>query len=187
MNARGEVLAALAVTALATALFAPPVSAQDCSIGRDGWDDIQRFRRCLEEYNLDRWVGADSAVQLLTMGPGRTFNGSLNSSDAVWEDGSHYDVWTVTARAGQRVVIDMESEDVDLRVLRSDGTQIVTDDDGGSGSNARVEFPAIHAGNTSSLPRATRRGRQSDLSFRVWRMARNETVRRSLAHFREMK
>ena len=84
-----------------------------------------------------------------TLAPGRTFNGSLSSSDAVWDDGSHYDVWTVTARTvGQRVVIDMESDDVDayLRVLRNDGTPVATDDDGGSGSNARVEFRAVYAG-----------------------------------------
>ena len=84
-----------------------------------------------------------------TLAPGRTFNGSLSSSDAVWNDGSHYDVWTVTAgTVGQRVVIDMESDDVDayLRVLRKDGTPVATDDDGGSGSNARVEFRAVYAG-----------------------------------------
>ena len=80
--------------------------------------------------------------------PGRAFDGSLSLSDTVWDDGSHYDVWTVTARAGQRVVIDMESDDVDayLRVLRNDGTTIATNDDGGSGSNARVEFQAPQAG-----------------------------------------
>lgn len=84
-----------------------------------------------------------------TLVPGREFNGILSSSDAVWDDGSHYDVWTVTARTvGQRVVIDMESDDVDayLRVLRNDGTPIATDDDGGPGSNARVEFRAVYAG-----------------------------------------
>ncbi len=83
------------------------------------------------------------------LAPGRTFNGSLTSSDAVWDDGSHYDVWTVTAATvGQRVVIDMESDDVDayLRVLRKDGTPVAADDDGGSGSNARVEFRAVYAG-----------------------------------------
>lgn len=83
------------------------------------------------------------------LAPGRTFSGSLSSFDAVWNDGSHYDVWTVTARAvGQRLVIDMESDDVDayLRVLRQDGTPVATDDDGGSGSNARVHFQAVYAG-----------------------------------------
>ncbi len=83
------------------------------------------------------------------LAPGRTFDGSLSSSDAVWDDGSHYDVWTVTARTvGQRVVMDMESDDVDayLRVLRNDGTAVASDDDGGSGSNARVEFRAVYAG-----------------------------------------
>ena len=84
-----------------------------------------------------------------TLLPGRPFNGSLTWSDAVWDEGSDYDVWTVTvATVGQRVVIDMESDDVDayLRVLRKDGTPVVTDDDGGSGSNARVEFRAVYAG-----------------------------------------
>ena len=84
-----------------------------------------------------------------TLAPGKEFNGSLSSSDAVWDNGSHYDVWTVTAATvGQRVVIDMESDDVDayLRVLRKDGTPIATEDDGGSGSNARVEFRAVYPG-----------------------------------------
>ena len=83
------------------------------------------------------------------LAPGRTFGGSLSSSDAVWNDGSYYDVWTVTAGAlGQQVVIDMESDDVDayIRVLRQDGTSVATDDDGGSGSNARVEFRASYVG-----------------------------------------
>ena len=44
------------LAALSAALIAHPAAAnQDCSIGRDGWDDIQRFRRCLEEYHPDRW------------------------------------------------------------------------------------------------------------------------------------
>ncbi len=98
-------------------------------------------------------VGTEAYWRLVvpegTLVPGQTFTGSLSSSDAVWGDGSHYDIWPVTARAvGQRVVIDMESDDVDayLRVLRKDGTPVATDDDGGSGSNARVEFRAVYAG-----------------------------------------
>lgn len=45
-----------ALAILSAAPIAQPAAAnQDCSIGRDGWDDIQQFRRCLEEYHLDRW------------------------------------------------------------------------------------------------------------------------------------
>ena len=32
-----------------------------------------------------------------TLAPGRPFKDSLTSSDAVWDDGSRCDVWTVTA------------------------------------------------------------------------------------------
>ena len=38
----------------------------------------------------------------------------------------------------------------------NDGTPVATDDDGGSESNARVEFRAPYAGITSSSPRVTR-------------------------------
>ena len=48
-----------ALAILSAALIAHPAAAnQDCSIGRDGWDDIQQFRRCLEEYHPDRWGDA---------------------------------------------------------------------------------------------------------------------------------
>ena len=80
--------------------------------------------------------------------PGRNFSGSLGSPNDVWDGGSHYDLWSVSATSGQRVVIDMESDDVDsyLRVLRRDRTTLATDDDGGSGSNAWLEFRAPYAG-----------------------------------------
>ena len=50
--------------------------------------------------------------------------------------------WTFSFSAGERIVASMESDDVDsyLRVLRDDGTVIASDDDGGSGTNARLEF-----------------------------------------------
>ena len=64
----------------------------------------------------------------------RTFSGSLSSSDAVWDDDSYYDRWTFSARAGQRLVVTMESDDVDayLRVVGRDGNTLESDDDSGS-------------------------------------------------------
>lgn len=43
----------------------------------------------------------------------RTHRSILTSADGVWEDGAHYDIWRVTARAGQRVAVQMNSDDLD--------------------------------------------------------------------------
>ena len=37
-------------------LVTQPVAAQDCVIRRDDWDDIQRFRQCIDEHGLDAWT-----------------------------------------------------------------------------------------------------------------------------------
>ena len=74
---------------------------------------------------------------------GRTVTGNLQSSDGVGSSFyGPYDEWSYSARAGQNVVITMDSEDVDayLVVLRDDGTEVARDDDGGTDYNARVEF-----------------------------------------------
>ena len=53
-----------------------------------------------------------------------------------------YREWTFSFSAGERIVANMESNAVDsyLRVLRDNGPEIASDDDGGSGVNARLEF-----------------------------------------------
>ncbi len=45
------------------------------------------------------------------------------------------------------MVIEMDADEVDayLRLLQRDGATIATDDDGGSDTNARVEFQAASA------------------------------------------
>ena len=55
MSARAAVLAALVLTASAVAPAAHPASAQDCSIGREGWDGNRRFRDCNAERGLEAW------------------------------------------------------------------------------------------------------------------------------------
>ena len=88
---------------------------------------------------------------------GRAVTGYLQASDGVGQAsgyyGSYYDEWTYAARVGQRVVITMDSEDVDayLVVLRDDGTEIASDDDGGAGLNARAEFRATATGQYTIL------------------------------------
>ena len=56
---------------------------------------------------------------------GRTVTGNLQPGDEVGQYLGYYDEWSYSARAGQNVVITMDSEDVDafLVVLRDDGTR----------------------------------------------------------------
>lgn len=75
--------------------------------------------------------------------------------------------------AGERVVINMESDDFDsyLEVLRTDGTVLASNDDGGSGTNARLVFQAPAAGDY----RIRARGYDDDDSgaFELWVGDRN--------------
>ena len=90
-------------------------------------------------------VGSVATEGKLT--PGESFVGWLSSSDAAGDDGSHFDVWELFVPEGQSVVIQMESDDFDayLRVVEFNqgvGSVTASDDDGGSGSNARVKVTA---------------------------------------------
>ena len=100
---------------------------------------------------------------------GRTSSGSLSSSDARWHDGSYYDRWTFDARAGQRLVVTMDSDDVDayLRVIGRDDTTLASDDDSGSGTNARIEFEAPYSGQYSVIASSYGYGSGDTGSYRV--------------------
>ncbi|HET7464794.1 MAG TPA: PPC domain-containing protein [Longimicrobium sp.] len=75
---------------------------------------------------------------------GQTVTGALAATDAVEDDDSYYDTYTITARKGQRLQIDMTSEfDAFLNFGKMDGgdfTSIRTDDDGGGGTNSRLRI-----------------------------------------------
>jgi plastocyanin len=82
---------------------------------------------------------------------GQTVRGSLASSDAVMEDGSHYDPYTLSARAGQSVTITMRSSSFDtyLSVGRVSGGSfqaLGSDDDGAGGTDSQVSVTFPSAG-----------------------------------------
>ena len=93
-------------------------------------------------------VLAAAAVPAAAQGPlayGQTARGELGADDPQADDGSYYDVWTFTGRAGQRVSITMRSDDFDayLAVGRDAvecGDDCHTDDDGAGGTDAAVIF-----------------------------------------------
>ena len=95
----------------------------------------------------DAMAGSEAYPRLLVGRPtalvaGRSVSGDLSSTDGVGWGLSYYDEYELSATTGQRVVITMESEEVDayLLVLREDGTEVASDDYGGDELNARVDF-----------------------------------------------
>jgi hypothetical protein len=76
--------------------------------------------------------------------PGEVTRGSLSSSDPTLDDDTYYDEWAFEGRRGETVVITLRSDAFDtflhLGSLRYGGFQDVTsDDDGGGGTNSRIE------------------------------------------------
>jgi serine protease Do len=67
--------------------------------------------------------------------------GLLNKDSSVLPaDNSYFNAYTFEGRAGQRVVVEMSSNEVDsyLILLSPDGRDLAQDDDSGGGSNARL-------------------------------------------------
>lgn len=54
-RARRRRASGFALSLLGVLLVAQSLEAQDCAIGRGQWDNIQRFRRCLDEGGLGSW------------------------------------------------------------------------------------------------------------------------------------
>ncbi|HEX2201952.1 MAG TPA: hypothetical protein VHG91_01585 [Longimicrobium sp.] len=80
---------------------------------------------------------------------GQTVRGALTASSPTLDDDSHYAMYTLGGRSGQRVTVTMRSGDFDayLAVGRMSGGEfesIETDDDGAGGTDARVTltFPS---------------------------------------------
>lgn len=80
--------------------------------------------------------------------PGRQMEGRLDDEDAVLAaDGSYYELWSFQGRAGEQVRIRMESDDFDTYVAvgRMEGgcgdfEEVATMDDGGDGTDTRMEI-----------------------------------------------
>lgn len=82
---------------------------------------------------------------------GRDETGSLGANSAEDDDGKRYDAYAFRALAGERVKIDLESDDFDSflrvgRIVNGAFVQMAENDDGGSSLNARLVFTAPQAG-----------------------------------------
>ncbi|HEX6039075.1 hypothetical protein [Longimicrobium sp.] len=83
---------------------------------------------------------------------GRPVQGELTAGGRTLDDGSYYKDYLFQARRGQRVVVRLSSDDFDtvlgVMVLGENGQmqEPVIDDDGGGGTNSRVEYTARRDG-----------------------------------------
>ncbi|MBD7940525.1 PPC domain-containing protein [Brevundimonas guildfordensis] len=89
---------------------------------------------------------------------GRNASGRLGANSAEDDDGNRYDAYAFRASAGERVKIDLESDDFDAllrvgRIVNGAFVQMAENDDGGSSLNARLVFTAPQDG--EYLVRAT--------------------------------
>lgn len=70
-------------------------------------------------------------------------NGRLDSGSNILPfDNSYFNMYTFDGRAGQRITIDMSSNEIDtyLILLDPSGVDIMQDDDGGGGTNSRISI-----------------------------------------------
>jgi hypothetical protein len=89
---------------------------------------------------------------LTVLRAGQTVRGELARGDGVLNDGSFHDDYIYQARRGERLVVRMSSDDFDavmaVSPIGEDGEvgDAQVDDDGGGGTNARVEYTATRDG-----------------------------------------
>ncbi len=74
---------------------------------------------------------------------GQTINGSLQSGDCIYTDGSNYDAYIFTGTAGQQVYMTLNSVQFDAYLLLYQGSfpggsLLTQDNNGGGGTNARI-------------------------------------------------
>jgi hypothetical protein len=91
--------------------------------------------------------------------PGQV-SGTLTRSDQRLGDNSYYQAWTFFGTAGQNVQIDVTSSDFDAYAILKgpDGNEIGQDDDGGEGTNARIQLFLPTTGTYRVLVNAFRQG-----------------------------
>lgn len=82
---------------------------------------------------------------------GESLRGFLSTSDARLDDGSHYDLYDIRGEAGERLVIDLRSDDFDAYLVFGNASGsgldlLESDDDGGSGTDSRVEVTLPRSG-----------------------------------------
>ena len=87
----------------------------------------------------------EGAVGGGTIRPGQSVTGTFDASDSRLPDQSYFERWSLSATAGQRLIITLSSRDFDTyaivaRATGNDVDYLMQDDDSGGGTDAQIVF-----------------------------------------------
>lgn len=87
----------------------------------------------------------EGAVGGGTIRPGQSVTGTFDANDSRLPDQSYFERWTLSATAGQRLIITLSSRDFDTyaiiaRAAGNDVEYLLQDDDSGGGTDAQIVF-----------------------------------------------
>ncbi len=113
---------------------------------------------------------------ILSLAVNTAVSGTLTDNAQEADDGSYFDLYRISARAGESVTITMRSNDVDSYVVlgqMADGewSQIAFDDDGAGGNNARLIHTFDTAGEYLIRANTVGAGKTGAYTIRVDRTA----------------
>lgn len=131
-------VAGLSCLALALLSAAPPVAAQPAAPLAE--ELVERLLATRGPLDLLEPHVAPACV-IATTRCGETRSGILDVTDCALDDGTPVDFWEFSGKAGDRVTIELASNDFDttLFLLDPSPTVVAFDDDSGPGSNSRLE------------------------------------------------
>lgn len=169
LNSRGEMIG------VNSAIFAPRGASGNIGIGfAISVDRVQPFLTAVRDGTAPRvaqqspLLGGGQPAQRIA--PNRPVDGQLNDeSGKLPSDNSFFDAYTFEGKAGQRIVIEMTSNEVDsyLILLTPDGQDLAHDDDGGGGSNARLVTALPADGTYTVLANSYRPGEMGRYNLRL--------------------
>ncbi len=102
--------------------------------------------------------------------PSTTAAGAITSADLAASDGSRYDVWTFSAKAGDAVTVDMRATAFDayLILLDPNDVPVAENDDVSAGTtDARIGFTLTATGTWSVIANSLAAGGSGDYALSI--------------------
>jgi len=100
---------------------------------------------------------------------GTEVTGTLSAQSTEWADGTFVQAWALQLEQGQKVTIDLLSDDFDAFLMMGGPgvSEILADDDGAGACDARIQFSATTSGSYHVVANAVGPGAQGNYRIRV--------------------